>query len=138
MDPNQGTAESDIKSRDSAMDRRIKKKNSSACLPSTENVDSQSNTTSSQGRRKRSSAYAITGSSNNLGPDTSQSRKSVSRSMSPSRFDSRNVPPNGSDPRKLSDTGSDKQKRSSVPKSERKTSKERSCGINIEEESELE
>ena len=105
---------------------------------SADSVELQSNTPSTQGRRKRSSAYAVTGSSNNLGPDSSQSRKNINRSMSPSHLDSRNIPPNGNTPRKLSDTGSDKQKRSSLPRSERKTSKERSCARNIEEVSELE
>ena len=138
QDSNPGVAEVDIKSRDTAMDRRIKKKSSRACLTSTDNVELQSKTSSNQGRRKRSSAISVTGSTNNLGPDTNQSRKSVNRSMSPSHLDSRNIPPNGSTPRKLSDTGSDKQKRSSLPRSERKPSKERSCAGNIEEESELE
>ena len=137
-DPNQGISAVDIKSRDTAMDRRVKKKNSSACLTSTNNTDFQSNTSSSQGRRKRSNAINVTGSSTNLGADMAQSRKSINRSMSPSHLDSRNIPPNGSTPRKLSDTGSDKQKRSSLPKSERKTSKERSSALDIKEEFELE
>ena len=124
-DSNPSNAEMDMKSRDIAMDRRVKKKSSNA---STDNAELQLST---QGRRKRSSA--VTGSSNNLGPDMSQPRKSINRSKSPSRLDSRNVPPNGSTPRKLSDTGSDKQKRSSLPRSERKTSKERSFVENIEE-----
>lgn len=129
--------ESELKIRENTNERRVKKKNSSACLNSSgngNNAESQFNI-SSQGRRKRSSAYAVTGSSNNLGPDSSssQGRRSAGRASSPSPFDSRDMSPNGPSSRKSSDADSDRQKRSSVPKSERKTSNERSFKVNIEE-----
>ena len=85
--------EGELKIRDITNERRVKKKSSSMCLNSGgngNNVESQSNI-SSQGRRKRSSAYTVTGSSNNLGPDSSssQGRKNPTRASSPSPFDSR-------------------------------------------------
>jgi len=131
--------ETELKPRDIAIERRVKKKSSSVCLNSSgssNNAESQSNI-SSRERRKRSSAITVTGSSNNLGPENSnvQVRKKSARSSSPSPFDSRDMPLNDSSSRKSSDTDQDRQKRSSVPKSERKASNDRSCKVNIEESS---
>ena len=77
--------ETELKIRENTNERRIKKKSSSACLNSSgngNNVESQFNI-SSQGRRKRSSAHTVTGSSNNLGPDSSssQGRRSAGEQM---------------------------------------------------------
>ena len=117
-----------MKARDSAMDRRTTKKNRRDTCNSSNELQSN---TSNQGRRKRSSANAVTGSSTNLGPDMSQDRRNT-RALSPSPYDSKDNTSNTSSPRKSLDTEQSQRKRSSVPKAERKSSKEKSCEVDIE------
>ena len=117
-----------MKARDSAMDRRTTKKNRRDTCNSSNELQSN---TSNQGRRKRSSANAVTGNSTNLGPDMSQNRRNT-RALSPSPYDSKDNTSNTSSPRKSLDTEQSQRKRSSVPKAERKSSKEKSCEVDIE------
>ena len=140
LNPKQDVFETDLKARDIAMERRARKKSkgSNASRNSIPSVEGQLNIPN-QGKRKRSNAHEINGSSNNLTilnekqePSPNRNRKSIPRAMPSSALDSRDISYDGSSRRKLSDIEKHKQKTSSVTNPERKSSKDKSCAVGIE------